>query len=95
MSSLKKHISKCIDIDQISLNKIYGHVGGAKALFEVFDKLEADNLIHVPEFFRTHPLSKNRIENIKQTAIQNGWQTDGEMTAFPDRFDEWMSVTVD
>ena len=79
----------------ISLNKIYGHVGGAQALFEVFDKLEADNLVHVPEFFRTHPLSKNRIENIKQTAKQNGWQTEGEVTAFPDQFDEWMSVTAD
>ena len=72
----------------ISLNKLYGHVGGAKALFEVFDALEAENLINIPEFFRTHPLTKNRIENIKQ----NGWLTKGEMTAFPDQFDEWMVV---
>ncbi len=73
-----------------SLNKIYAHVGGAKALFEVFESLEADKLIHVPALFRTHPLTADRIENITQTAILNGWKADGDVTALPHNFSEWM-----
>jgi len=79
----------------MSLQNIYGHIGGAKALFEVFETLEADQFIQVPEFFRTHPLTTERIDKIKQTAIQNGWNMEGDLIALPEKFSEWMAVNGD
>jgi len=78
----------------MSLNRLYGHIGGAKDLFEVFEALEADKLIQVPELFQTHPLTTGRIEKINQTAIQNGWKIEGDTIALPDRFSEWMAAGV-
>jgi predicted Zn-dependent protease len=60
----------------------YGHVNGADSLFKAFIKLDELEL-HSPEFFNTHPLSENRIDNIHKAALINNWATDGDLTQLP------------
>ena len=38
---------------------------------------------YMPEFFSTHPLSNNRIEEIHRLAHTNNWPIEGETTPLP------------
>jgi len=72
--------------DEIALKALasfYGHVNGADTLFKEFIKTENKLKIQLPEFFRTHPLSKDRITNLHATALMNGWALDGKTTGLP------------
>ncbi len=72
--------------DEIALKTLagyYGHVNGADTLFKTFLKTESRFDIHTPEFFSTHPLSEDRISNIQETALINGWVLDGKIAEFP------------
>lgn len=59
----------------------YGHIGGAKELFELFEGIEAD--IHdekksvLKEMFRSHPYSNERWQAIKVLAMEQGWSNSG------------------
>jgi len=53
----------------IALQRIYGHAGGAQALFET---LAASAGREPPTFFSTHPLSARRIERITRSANARG-----------------------
>ncbi len=65
----------------------YGHIGGAKELFLMFDKIEANreesqgnaqnSNSSIKEIFRSHPYSKDRSELIEQMALKNGWPMSG------------------
>lgn len=73
--------------DEIALKAIaeyYGHVNGADELFKVFLKLEDEYGSLTPEFFSTHPLSDDRIKEIKIQADKNNWSTKGQTVALPD-----------
>ena len=61
----------------------YGHVAGADELFKVMLTLQEKDSINVPLFLSTHPLSKERIDNVHQFAAENNWAPSGEITAMP------------
>lgn len=72
--------------DEIALKalaKHYGHVNGADSLFNAFIKKENRIAKYMPEFFSTHPLSNNRIEEIHRLAHTNNWPIEGETTPLP------------
>jgi predicted Zn-dependent protease len=69
-----------------ALRAEYGHVGGAIDLFDVFARLPSEKgELKVPavEFLRTHPLTANRIEAIKQWAVDTGAAIDGPRRPLP------------
>lgn len=72
--------------DEIALKalaKHYGHVNGADSLFNTFIKKENKISKYMPEFFSTHPLSNNRIEEMHRLAQTNNWSIEGETTPLP------------
>jgi len=74
---------------------LYGHVNGAGSLFEIMGGVQSDNE-SVPDwlerFTATHPLSNDRVNAVAEMAQQNGWSTDGELTALPESFMEWLNT---
>jgi predicted Zn-dependent protease len=69
-----------------ALHAEYGHVGGAIDLFDVLARLpgeQRESKIASVEFLRTHPLTANRIEAIKQWAVENGAPIDGPRRPLP------------
>ena len=66
-----------------ALAKHYGHVNGADSLFNAFIKNENKIVKYMPEFFSTHPLSDNRIEEIQSLANKNNWSIKGDTTPLP------------
>ena len=62
----------------------YGHVNGASKIFEKFLEIEEQQGNSMPEMFQTHPASNKRIQRIMKQARENGWSTEGELTAIPD-----------
>lgn len=72
--------------DYVALRAVaahYGHINGADELFKEFIKLENETGGYVPEFFSTHPLSKDRAVKIRQQAEKNQWPITGETTRLP------------
>lgn len=67
-----------------ALNSIYGHLAGADDLFKVLQ--ENAGAMEVPAFFSTHPLTKDRIENIKQ----NSSTGINKSTPLPENFKNWL-----
>ena len=73
--------------DEIALKAVaeyYGHVNGADELFKAFLKMEDEHGGLTPEFFSTHPLSDDRIREIKIQADINNWPTKGQTVLLPD-----------
>lgn len=63
---------------------LYGHVAGSGKLFEVFlDEAEAAGVKEPPEFLSTHPLSRDRIEELNALAREQGWPREGGTTSLP------------
>lgn len=60
-----------------NLYALYGHVGGAEAVFET---LAQHGRSAPPEWLSTHPDNRARIEAIRTIAAQNGWPTEGPVT---------------
>jgi len=65
-----------------ALQAEYGHIRGAKKLFERFESLEAQQITSkvTVEAFRSHPYSADRWTSIAQQATYSGWLTTGELT---------------
>lgn len=70
-----------------TLHKLYGHIDGGADLFKIFQDMrfltEEDE---IPEFFSTHPLDQNRIDNFSIVAQENNWKELGKLTPLPDFF---------
>ncbi len=66
-----------------ALAKYYGHVNGANALFDIFIKNQYQVEKYIPEFFSTHPLSENRIDEIQKLADKNNWPVTGNTEMLP------------
>jgi predicted Zn-dependent protease len=63
---------------------LYGHVGGATTIFEVFlEDAARSGAEEPPAFLGTHPLSRERIAGIKDRAKSRGWSLQGEATPLP------------
>lgn len=67
-----------------AINKVYGHILGAKGLFEMFDG-ETGSL-QPPEILSSHPHSIGRWESLKAIAQSRGWQTEGVLTPLTFRY---------
>jgi len=74
-----------------SIVKHYGHTEGSNTLFNIFQSYEKNSLTP-PEFFSSHPVTKNRIKNVTAMAIKNKWETTGELTELPAEFQNWLEV---
>lgn len=69
-----------------SLIKIYGHAQGAVNLFNIFKAEQGGD--QSMEFFSTHPLNNNRIEQAKNIM---GVDTSSSSTPFPQSFKTWLT----
>lgn len=65
-----------------ALNRTYGHIQGAKELFTRFAEMEHDDLDAAAglEFFRSHPYSESRWNQLHQLAEEQGWLVIGELS---------------
>lgn len=75
-----------------AINRVYGHVGGSQALFQVLQAAHSDQL-QPPEFYNTHPHSENRIDNISTIATDHGWPRQGQLTDLPANFAQWLEAS--
>lgn len=74
-----------------ALQRMYGHVGGADALFQVIQaRRDAAGHAEVPAIFSSHPLDQQRIDAIGALASSNGWSMTGETTPLPAEFGSWL-----
>ncbi len=74
------------------IQKYYGHIGGATDLFDILhQEIHADSN-EPPQFLLSHPQDKNRIENLRQLAARQGWQTSEQRAALPDDLSMWLSA---
>lgn len=56
--------------------RYYGHVSGSADLFLEFVKLQDEQLVSLPAFMSSHPLSQDRIEDLHRYSEENGWAMD-------------------
>lgn len=77
-----------------AVNSLYGHVQGADSLFEVLEAAGGNDQL-VPDWLErftvTHPMTDDRIDNIRSLAAKNGWSATGELTLLPTEFKQWLS----
>ncbi len=77
----------------VAVNAIYGHVGGAAALFELFmQQRQGGSSGQFENFVSTHPLDQQRIAQIDRVARDNRWSVSGQLTPLPDGFQQWLRV---
>jgi predicted Zn-dependent protease len=70
-----------------TLQTLYGHLNGGAKLFEIFSEMRIEMDSAEPsEFFSTHPLDENRINNFSIMAKKKGWKENGELTPLPESF---------
>jgi len=78
-----------------AVNRLYGHVNGAGALFEIMGGVSGDNKAipnWLERFSVTHPLSDERVNAVRSLAEENSWIVDGELTPLPPEFLFWLSA---
>jgi Zn-dependent protease with chaperone function len=61
--------------------RVYGHLGGAQETFAVLSKISGAGA--GPAFLQTHPLTADRLAEIRRTAQARGWTSDGARTPLP------------
>lgn len=71
---------------------VYGHVAGARALFDTILAARSDSG-ELPAIFSSHPLDRERIEAIARTADERDWPVDGAVTPLPPAYRDWLEQT--
>lgn len=69
------------DADTFALSLValeYGHVNEAWRLFERWNE-RAPSTAEIAVYLSTHPDTGERVENLKAMALQQGWETEGEL----------------
>ncbi len=75
-----------------AVNKIYGHTDGADDLFVLFmAQRDESDVGALDGFFSTHPLDKQRIDDLLRIAHDNGWNVEGKTTDLPTEFMNWLN----
>lgn len=75
---------------------LYGHIGGATELFSLFGEIrKAKGMSEQPAIFSSHPLDNKRLDTMMDLAKKEGWPVDGERTALPSKFAQWLKASVD
>ncbi len=77
-----------------ALYRLYGHVDGAEQLFKVLESAHGGGSGPVPEFFSTHPLSVQRIDQIRAFQAEHPAMADAAATALPGPFSAWLAPAV-
>ena len=67
-----------------AVNGLYHHVAGTNDLFRALMAAHDPESIELPLFLSTHPLTQDRIDDLKQYAYEKGWTTDTELTPIPE-----------
>ena len=63
---------------------LYGHAAGAAEVFEVFlEEAASAGAAEPPALLSTHPLSAERIAEMRAISREQGWALDGEVTPLP------------
>lgn len=83
----RSHEQQADDAGLDTLQKLYGHIGGAEEVFSALKAVEKNGF--VPQFLRTHPDTGNRIEHIRQLRQQRG-QHEFILTPLPAQFPSWL-----
>lgn len=76
-----------------ALHNQYGHLTGARALFDMFVKARGvqGRPAEVMEgFLSTHPRDQDRIDYVQERANAEGWSLQGTPTPLPDEFERWL-----
>ena len=71
------------DADEFGLQLVhaeYAHVGEAWRLFERWHEYEGESLIEFVTYLSTHPQTGERIDELREFAVQNSWPVEGELT---------------
>ncbi len=77
-----------------TLQTLYGHLNGGAKLFKIFHEMRSEmDSAETSEFFSTHPLDENRIQNFSIVAKKKGWKELGELTPLPDFFKKSLKGT--
>jgi Zn-dependent protease with chaperone function len=58
----------------------YGHVDEAWRLFERWDEGD-ESLLDIVSYLSTHPDSGDRIDDLEEQAVREGWPVEGSTTA--------------
>mgnify|MGYP003951825617 CR=1 FL=1 len=83
LRSFSREQEKMADEFGLSLvAKHYGHVTGATVFFERVSEQDKDSL-GMKQYFRTHPLSENRIDAIRTLAQRRNWRVNRDLQPLP------------
>lgn len=66
--------------------KLYGHVSGTLDLYRVLLEHAGEDAHGPPTFLSTHPLTIDRIEDLKALSREHAWRQDGPTLALGDAF---------
>ena len=66
-----------------TVNGLYHHVAGTNDLFKALMQAHGSDSSEPPAFLSTHPLTQDRIDDLKVYAQEKGWDTDTSLTPFP------------
>ena len=76
--------------DEYGLESVVRHYGHGANSLDFFKRLAArkeafpEELVRASEYFQTHPLTANRIEQLEAIAQQQRWSLTGEATPIPE-----------
>ena len=66
-----------------AVNKLYGHTAGAMDLYEVLLEPASESVGELPAFMSTHPLTLDRIRELKAMQRDLGWSASGTTQLLP------------
>jgi len=66
-----------------AVNGLYNHVAGTNDLFHALMASHDTGMIEPPLFLSTHPLTLDRIDDLRKFAQEKGWNSDTELTPIP------------
>ena len=66
-----------------AVNGLYNHVAGTNDLFSVLMASHDTDMIEPPLFLSTHPLTQDRIDDLRKYAQEKGWDAEATLIPFP------------
>ena len=66
-----------------AVNGLYHHVAGTNDLFKALMQAHDPDEVEPPAFLSTHPLTQERIDDLKKYAQKKGWDTNTNLTPIP------------
>jgi Zn-dependent protease with chaperone function len=78
-----------------AVQHLYGHIRGAEDLFRLMQSERGKTAgSEQPAIFSSHPLDRQRLAAIAETAREKGWSLSGQITPLPAAFADWMQPGV-